>query len=261
MENLGSLGELAASISEKGLLEPIVVRPLEDKFEIVAGNRRLAACKSLGMRKVICHILSFNEKEAYEAALIENVQHRTLNAVEEARAFKKYVDDYGYGGVSELARKIGKSEQYVSLRLRLLTLPDRVLKDVTSRLVTPSQASELLGLDEQEQAALSDFVTRNRVPAKTVRRLAKEIKSYEDPFSALGISGADTRHIQRVLKKIILLLKTTMIRLDEIIKTLDDNDWVTRDVLVTNRTAIHDQIDRLIKLRIKLNRDEYVNAL
>jgi ParB family transcriptional regulator, chromosome partitioning protein len=258
--NLGPINELAASISEKGLLEPIVIRPVDGRFEIVAGNRRLAACKSLGMRKVVCHILDFTEKEAYEAALIENVQHRTLDAVDEARAFKRYVDDYGYGGESELARKIGKSEQYVSQRLQLLTLPRDVLMKVTRRLVSASQASELLGLDREEQSLLSDLVAGTKVPSKTVRRLAKEIKSYQDPFEAPDIREMKDRHIQRTLSKCILLLKTTLIRLDDVIQHMDENNWMAREVIMTDRTVIHDQIDRLIKLRIRLNRAEYVKG-
>jgi len=259
-KNLGSIGDLAASISENGLLEPIVIRPLEDRFEIVAGNRRLAACKSLGMRKVPCHILSLNEKEAFEAALVENLQHQTLNAVEEAQAFQTYVDGYGYGGVSELARRIGMSEQYVSQHLKLLTLPKDVLEKVTGRLVSPSQALELLGLDERDQRTLSDLVIREGIPSKVVRKLAKEVKTYPDPFFAPEVHGEDVRHVQKTLNKCILLLRTTLIRLDDVIRHLDENNLVEREELLCDRTMIHNQIDRLIRLRIKLNRTEYVKA-
>jgi len=259
--NVGLVDDLAESIAEKGLLEPIVIRPLEDKFEIVAGNRRLAACKSLGMRKVPCHILNFNDQEAYEAALIENLQHKTLNPVEEARAFQTYVKDYGYGSVSELARRIGKSEQYVSQRLRLLSLPESVLNKITNHLVNPSQASELLGLDETDQCMMSDLVVRSKVPSKVLRKIAKEIKSDRDPFSVPDFEGSDTRHVQKSLNKCILLLRTTMIRFDDILQNLGDSNWVEGEVLLSERKAIHDQIDRLIKLRMKLNKIEYVKAL
>lgn len=260
-EDIGNISGLASSIFEKGLLEPILIRPLGHKFEIIAGNRRLAACKSLGTRKIVCHILDFDDKQAYEVALIENLQHQTLNAVEEAKAFRKYVDDYGYGGVSHLARKIGKSEQYVSQRIQLLTLPKNVLRKVTRRLVSPSQAYELVGLDERDQAALSSLVVRTKVPSKTVRKLAKEIKSYQDPFEAPEVQGNEYRHIQKTLSKSILVLKTTLIRLDDIVLHLDESNWITRETIATDRMVIHDQVDRLIKMRIKLNREEYVKAL
>ena len=259
-ENLGPINELADSISKKGLLEPILIRPIDQAFEIIAGNRRLKACKTLGMRKIMCHILYFDDKGAYEASLIENLQQRNLNAVEEARAFKKYVDDYGYGGESELARKIGKSEQYVSQRLRLLTLPQNVLSEVTRRLVNPSQAYELLGLEEDEQRALSDFVAKNKVPSKMVRKLAKEVKSNQDPFSMFNPHEPSDRRIYKTLQKTILLLKTTMIRLDDIIDHVDEENWVLKETLAAQRVAIHQQIDELIRLRIKLNKAEYVKA-
>ena len=142
---MGSLEELVASIEKKGLLEPIVVRPgvepihlhadldgllepivvrpVENGSEVVAGNRRLEACRRLKMHRIPCHIVELDDREAFEVSLVENVQHETMNPVDEARAFKRYVDDYGYGGVSELARKIDKSQEYVSNRLRLLKLP------------------------------------------------------------------------------------------------------------------------------------------
>ncbi|MGC8912085.1 MAG: ParB/RepB/Spo0J family partition protein, partial [Nitrososphaeria archaeon] len=111
--DLGRLDELITSIEEKGLLEPIVVRPVEDGFEVVAGCRRLEACKRLGWRKIPCHIIELDDREAYEVSLIENLQHKTLDPIEEALAFKRYVDEYGWGGMSELARRVGKSVQYV----------------------------------------------------------------------------------------------------------------------------------------------------
>ena len=90
---VGPVTELASSIAEKGLLEPILIRPMGEAFEVVAGNRRLKACRSLGMRKVLCDIVYFVDKVAYETALVENLQQRTMNAIDEARALRKYVED------------------------------------------------------------------------------------------------------------------------------------------------------------------------
>lgn len=252
-DDLGSTEELAASISEKGLLQPIIARPMENGFEIVAGNRRLAACRSLGMRKIHCHVIELDEKEAFEVALIENIQHETLNPVEEARAIKKYVDTYGYGGESELARKIGKSEQYISQRVRLLSLPADVLTKVSRRLVTFSSAVELIGLEEQSQRVVSDLVATERVSSRSVRRLVKNIKTAEDPFSLPEDHGNNHR-AYRVLGKCIGLLRTSLVRLDDIIVHLDDNEWVLRETLLAHRTTIHQQIDALIRLRTKLSK-------
>src|SRR5713101_6551634 len=115
--NLDGLNELAASIKEHGLLQPIVVRPLQYEYEVVAGNRRLAAIRLLRLRKISSHIIDLTEKEAYEVALVENVQHKTLNPIEEAVAFGQYVEGYGWGGMSELAKRIGRSQEFVTRRI------------------------------------------------------------------------------------------------------------------------------------------------
>ena len=105
---------LVKSITEHGLLQPILVRPVALGFEIVAGYRRFEACRSLRWRHIQSKIRELSDKQTYEIQLTENIQRKSLNALEEAEAFKKYVDDFGWGGVSELASKIEKSEEYVS---------------------------------------------------------------------------------------------------------------------------------------------------
>ena len=123
-----TIRELAASIHQNGLLNPIIVRPVEDGFEIVAGNRRFEACKLLHWKHISAKVKDLSEKNAFEIQLIENIQRQTMNPIEEARAFKKYTADFGWGGESELARKISKSEQYVSNRIQLLRLPKNIIE-------------------------------------------------------------------------------------------------------------------------------------
>ena len=109
---MNGVEDLADSIKKIGLLQPIVVRTTEgsEGFEIVAGNRRYSACRQLGWRKITCHIVELDDKGAFEIALAENVQRQTLNPVEEGLAFRKYVNEFGWGGVSELAQKISESQ-------------------------------------------------------------------------------------------------------------------------------------------------------
>ena len=257
-EELGSLNELAASIFENGLLEPIVVRPADSRFEVVAGNRRLAACKMLGIRKVLCHVIELDEKAAYEVALTENVQHRTLNPIEEARAFERYVSTYGYGGETELARKIGKSQQYVSQRIRLLSLPDDLLVRVTRRLVTLSQAAELLGLEEDDQRTISEVMAHEQISSRTVRRLARQLKSTgesEDPFLPPREFDQSRRALVAV-RRCIEILRASMIRFDDVIQRLGEDEWLLKEVLLAHRATIHEQIDGLYRLRDRLGRAE-----
>ena len=103
------INELTLSIKEKGLLHPITVRAKEGHFEIVAGNRRYLACKALGWRKILCHIVELDDKEAFEISLVENIQRRTLNALEEGTAFRTYVSEFGWGGVSDLVQKLERA--------------------------------------------------------------------------------------------------------------------------------------------------------
>ena len=121
------LEDLIESIEKHGLLEPLVVRPIGgEKYEVVAGNRRYLALKKLGWSKVQCHIKKLDDKEAFEVALTENIQRENMTPLEEAKAFKTYVKEKGWGSVTELAKKIGKSQGYISQRLKLLKLPEEV---------------------------------------------------------------------------------------------------------------------------------------
>jgi ParB family chromosome partitioning protein len=148
-ESSVGLKDLADSIRQFGLLQPIIVRPMLNEYEVVAGNRRLAASSQLRLRKISCHIMELSDKEAFEVGLIENIQHHTMNAIEEATAFSKYVDDFGWGGISELARQIGKSQEFVTRRIQLLGLPEIIKGGIISRRITPSVASELLPLKNE----------------------------------------------------------------------------------------------------------------
>ena len=96
LREANNVEELAESIKHYGLLQPIVIRPVSPSYEVVAGNRRLAAAKLLKLRKLSCHVIELSDKEAYEVGLVENLQHKTMNPVEESIAFKKYVEGYGY---------------------------------------------------------------------------------------------------------------------------------------------------------------------
>lgn len=99
-EVTSNLEELAESIRQYGLLQPIVIRPKSSGYEVVAGNRRLAAAKLLKLRKLSCHVIELSDKEAFEVGLVENLLHKTMSPIEESIAFKNYVDGYRWGGVS-----------------------------------------------------------------------------------------------------------------------------------------------------------------
>ena len=134
---------LVTSIREHGLIQPILIRPLSHGFEIVAGHRRYQACKSLRWRFIPCKIREMTDKQAFEIQLSENIQRKSMDPIEEAEAFRWYVIDFGWGGVSDLAKKIGKSEEYVSHRIQLLKLPEEIKKKIASQLLNVSKAIEI----------------------------------------------------------------------------------------------------------------------
>jgi ParB family chromosome partitioning protein len=136
-----------------------------------------------------------------------------MNPVDEARAFRRYVDDYGYGGVSELARKIGKSQEYVSNRLRLLSLPRKVREEVIRRLITPSAAQELASLDD-DTSEVVEMIREQHLSTREVRRIVKHHRQTsqqgEPSFPDLHdrypeASESMTRMIDRALARVVAL--------------------------------------------------------
>jgi len=263
-EDLGELKELQESIKENGLLQPIIVRPRDGYFDVIAGNRRLAACRQLHLLKVLCVIKEVSDKEAYEIALTENVQRRTLDPVEEAKAFKNYIDKFGYGGVSELASRIGKSEEYVSHRVHLLTLPTDVLGKVSSRLLSPTTANELAWLDDaKKQSLLADESIKKKMSAKKVRtvvRLMRGKVEFKDAIDTVlnAKNDFDRDYVRdratnndsvRAINEVILVLKGTLIQLDSILeeRVLEKNQ--VREELIAKRFGVHKLLDETFSLR------------
>jgi ParB family transcriptional regulator, chromosome partitioning protein len=261
--DMGVLDSLTESIREHGLIEPIVVRAKEDEFEVVAGNRRFEACKSLGWKTVACRIVELTEKEAFEVSLVENLQRDALNPIEEAKAFKSYVKDYGYGGVSELARKIGKSQEHVSKRLQLLRLPREVQQQIIRRRITPSTAYELCCLDTQHVENLLEEVLQRKMSLRDVRKVVRnyqETSNQEMDSSQLFSSHSVVeeqlaRQGVRRLQQSIISLKTCMAEFDQIINGMD-NHWILKEILIQERRFLHDRIDVLLRLRSKVSRNE-----
>lgn len=185
-----NIDELALSIKQNGLLNPIIVRTttvtstpaLSEKteFKIVTGNRRYIACKKLGLRKIVCQIVELDEKEAFEVSLVENIQRRDLDPLEEGKAFKAYVYDFGWGGLSDLSSKISKSISYISKRISLLDLPSEILDEVKKSNLSTSVAEELIYIkDKEKQLHIAQQVLGNKISVAKMRMLIKEGVDYE----------------------------------------------------------------------------------
>jgi ParB family chromosome partitioning protein len=249
--------ELATSIKTKGLLQPIIVRTKGDYFEIVAGNRRYLACKTLAWRKIICHVVDLDDKEAFEISLVENIQRKALNPMDEALAFKSYVHDFGWGGISDLAVKIGKSVSYVDKRIRLLDLPPEVLHKVRDSVINPTIAEELIYLnDKNKQFELAKMIQKNHLSSKRVRDLVKDYKDsvYDrDNITMIQEKIVDVdERVKRSFAKSIITLKIAMNNLCKIIEGTEDN-WIIYEILMQHKNMLNSQIDLLIKEKKKID--------
>lgn len=148
--NEEALNELAKSIEEFGIIQPIVLRKTQDKYMIIAGERRYRAAKIAGLKEVPAVIKEISEQEADKISLIENVQRIDLNPIEEAIGYKNVIEQYNLTQ-EELAQALGKSRQYIGNTIRLLKLDERVMDFVYKGLLTPSHAKLLLAIKDKNQ--------------------------------------------------------------------------------------------------------------
>jgi ParB family chromosome partitioning protein len=259
------LTELCYSIKEKGLLHPIIVRMNggggekgegeEVGYEIVAGTRRYNACKMLGWRKIFCQVVELEDKDAFEVSLIENIHSKNLNPVEEAHAFQDYVTNYGWGGISELATRLGKSVSYVDKRIRLLDLPADVVESLSTGSLSVSIGDELLPLKEKEQQSkLAELIKKRKLSSRQVRELKNEMKLSDNPYDVLDfqtkIIDIDAK-TQKSFDKAIIAIRVAMNKLASVINDVEDN-WTVYEILLQHKNMLHNQIDILYKEKKKV---------
>jgi ParB family chromosome partitioning protein len=245
---------LISSIKEHGLLQPILIRPLAHGFEIVAGHRRFHACKSLRWRFIPCKIREMSDKQAYEIQLTENIQRKTMEPIEEAEAFRKYVIDFGWGGVSELAKKIGMSEVYVSHRIQLLKLPDDIKEQIFNNRLNVSQALELTNLPLDSQIEIMNHVVNNNLTVRQIR----EVKSFLKEVKVAECDSIKPKVLSKSLsitKKTCLALKITLARMDNLIEEVHNTIEPDKRTEMTNflmglRLKVHAMIDETIRFKI-----------
>lgn len=167
------LNELAASIENNGLIQPITVRKVEDHYEIIAGERRFRACLKLNMRKVPCYVLTPSEDQAAQMALVENVQRRDLSAIEEARSYLQIMRQCGMTQ-EEVAQKIGKSQSSVANKIRLLNLPEDIQSGVMEGKITERHARALLSVPSDQQKKIYQTIIDNNLNVRQTETLVEK---------------------------------------------------------------------------------------
>ena len=234
------LNELAASIKEKGILQPILVRPLAKGYQLIAGERRWQAAQRAGLATVPVLVKNVEEAEAFQLALIENLQREDLNPIEIGRAYKRLVEDYRLSH-EEIATRMGKDRASVTNYLRVLTLPPTIVARVEDRTLSFGHARALAGLSGPELAALDDAkLLSGRLSVREIEALVAKIRARAEApkkSEAEASRRGETAQIRYLRRKIEERLGLKV--------TLKDRDGKGR--LVLEYTNL-DELDGLLKL-------------
>ena len=172
-----SLNELTNSIKERGIIQPLIVRKSVDQdkmFELIAGERRWQAAQAAGMHEVPVLIIDADHLKSLELAIIENVQRRDLNAIEEAESYKNLIDNFGYDQ-DQVSQFIGKSRSHVSNTLRLLSLPEKLVEMIRSEKISQGHAKILIGLDNS--LLLAEKIIKKKLSVRQTENLVRVLKN------------------------------------------------------------------------------------
>jgi ParB family chromosome partitioning protein len=196
--------ELAESIRSKGVLLPLIVRRATDGYVLVAGERRWRAAQKAGLRELPVMVREVTDKEAFEIALIENIQREDLNPVEEAEAYKRLIEEHGLTQ-EELAARVGKDRSTVANALRLLRLPEAIKDAIVDGQLSMGHARALLAIsDEGDLRKAATRVIAENLSVRAVEALVQRLKSKRLPREKReGHGGAQVRHlVERLQRKL-----------------------------------------------------------
>ena len=236
--NKDNLEELTISIKERGVIQPIIVRPDKDssgKYEIIAGERRWLASQNAGLHEIPAVILNVNDEKSLEFAIIENVQRQDLNAIEEAQGYQRLIDEFSYNQ-EKLAKFIGKSRSYIANCLRLLNLPKEVIAFVEKEQISAGHARSLIGLPNAQLIAKK--IADNKLSVRQSEKLVKALRNKKN-LKVVPSKDSNILNLERSLEN--------KIGLSVEIKSRKDNSGT---LSFTYKNL--DQLDRLINV-IKKN--------
>jgi len=170
------LEDLARSIAEKGVIQPLIVREIDDGYELIAGERRLRASTLAGLTEVPVVIKDVSDAESLEIALIENIQREDLNPIEESEAYQRLIDEFDITQ-EEMAKRVGKDRTTITNSLRLLSLPDTIKEYLASGELTTGHARALLSLGNQTQMlAMAKRIFSQSLSVRATEALVKRLK-------------------------------------------------------------------------------------
>ncbi len=227
-----SLEELTASIRERGIIQPIIVRASEDsndKYELIAGERRWQAAQNAGLHEVPVVILNVDNLKSLEFAIVENVQRKDLNPIEEAEGYQRLINEFNYDQ-DKVAKFIGKSRAHISNCIRLLSLPAKVIEHIINDKISPGHAKILVGLDNSE--LLAEKIMKKKLSVRQAEALARLVKSNKSSIKSKDPNSID---IENQLSSKIGM------------KVFLNNKKNNTGTLIFEYKGV-DQLDRLIKI-------------
>ena len=227
-----SLEELTTSIRERGIIQPIIVRASEDsnnKYELIAGERRWQAAQNAGLNEVPVVILNVDNLRSLEFAIVENVQRKDLNPIEEAEGYQRLINEFNYDQ-DKVAKFIGKSRAHISNCIRLLNLPAKVIEHIINDKISPGHAKILVGLDNSE--LLAEKIIKKKLSVRQAEALARLVKSNKSSIKSKDPNSID---IENQLSSKIGM------------KVFLNNKKNNTGTLIFEYKAV-DQLDRLIKI-------------
>ena len=227
-----SLEELTESIRERGIIQPIIVRVSEDsnnKYELIAGERRWQAAQNAGLHEVPAVILNVDNLKSLEFAIVENVQRKDLNPIEEAEGYQRLINEFNYDQ-DKVAKFIGKSRAHISNCIRLLSLPAKVIEHIINDKISPGHAKILVGLDNSE--LLAEKIIKKKLSVRQAEALARLVKSNKSSIKSKDPNSID---IENQLSSKIGM------------KVFLNNKKNNTGTLIFEYKGV-DQLDRLIKI-------------
>lgn len=238
------LNALKQSLATHGLLQPVVVRATPTGYQLIAGERRLRAARDNGWKDIPVRIVDFNDRQVFEAAMVENLQRADLNAMEKAHGFQDYVHQYGVTH-EELAQRIGLDRTTITNLLRLLELPSDVQNAVRTGQITNGHAKALLAIEDPEaQSALCKDVVARGLSVRATETLVRHAKAHDETRDVPSASApAKSPHVQAIEDELRQRLATRVeIKLrgeekGQFIFSFENNDDFDRIVAALRRAS------------------------
>lgn len=202
--NEEKLEELAASIIENGLIQPVILRKADKGYEIVAGERRWRACRKAGLKEIPCIIREFTDEQNMLIAIIENMQREDLNPVEEAEGLNQMIVNFGMTQ-EQVSKSVGKSRPYITNALRLLKLPSEIREMLLANQLSAGHARAIAGIgDTEKQIQLAEYAIKEGLSVREIEKIIKEENASKKKISRKKAEkSADVRKVEDDLKQIM----------------------------------------------------------